>query len=188
MIVAQAEEQAAKTRGDAHLKIESTARQLDEILRLKGTLLASVRGVLSEVEQLLGRIERGERAVTAQESEDARATTAQPAASEALAQPAPPAEPAGLVFERRVELEASPFPDFAALSTFERALGRLPSVQDVYVRRYSDESAAIELTLGHEIDLVAGLRSVLPYDFDVEHADPRSARIHVRAASLLGTH
>jgi len=187
MIVAQAEEQAAKIRGDAHLKIEDTARQLDEILKLKGTLAESVRGVLAEVDQLLGRIERGERAVAPPEALDPGSPwTPRPAAAEApVAVEAP--EPSGLLFERRVELEAGPFADFGALSTFERALGRLPTVQDVYVRRFSGEEAAIELTLGDEIDLVARLREALPYEFDVEHADPRSARIRVPAASPLGT-
>lgn len=186
MIVAQAEEQAAKTRGDAHLKIEATARQLDEILKLKGTLVTSVRGVLTEVDQLLGRIERGEPAA----SEPVAVADRPPAAESpapALEAPAPAAEPAGPLFERRVELDAGPFADFAALSTFERALGRLPSVQDVYVRRFSGEQAVIELTLGEEIDLVAALRGELPYEFDVEYADPHSARIHVHTASLLGT-
>jgi len=183
MIVAQAEEQAAKIRGDAHLKIEDTARQLDEILKLKGTLAESVRGVLTEIDQLLGRIERGERPAAAPDAADpASPWTPQPATVETPVA----AEPAGLLFERRIELEAGPFADFAALSTFERALGRLPSVQDVYVRRFSGDEAAIELTLGDEIDLVGRLREALPYEFDVEHADPRSARIRVPAASPLG--
>jgi len=180
MIVAQAEEQAARIRGDAHLKIEDTARQLDEILKLKGTLAESVRGVLAEVDQLLGRIERGERTVAEPEPLDAAPTR--------VSAPAPAAVPEsnGLLFERRVEVEVGPFSDFAALSTFERALGRLPSVQDVYVRRFSGEEAAIELTLGEEIDVVARLREALPYQFEVEHADPRTARIRVPAASPLG--
>jgi len=186
MIVAQAEEQAAKTRGDAHLKIESTARQLDEILKLKGTLVTSVRGVLTEVDQLLARIERGEPAPSGPDAVADRPPAAESPAP-AAETPAPAVEPSGLLFERRVELDVGPFTDFAALSTFERALSRLPSVQDVYVRRFSGEQAVIELTLAEEIDLVAGLRGELPYKFDVERADPRSARIHVHTASLLGT-
>ncbi len=185
MLVAQAEEQAAKIRGDAHLKIEDTARQLDEILKLKGTLAESVRGVLTEVDQLLGRIERGERTVAGQDAVDTPSPWTLPPAAAAEATAAAP-ESNGLVFARRVELAAGPFADFAALSTFERALGRLPSVQDVYVRRFSGDQATIELTLGEEIDLVARLREVLSYEFDVEHVDSRSARIRVPAASPLG--
>ncbi len=181
MILAQAEEQAAKVRGDAYLKIEETAGQLEEIVKLKGTLAESVRGVLTEVEQLLGRIERGERTVVAPDVEDDG-----PLPTPAATAPGAAAEPAGPLFEQRVELDAGPFADFAALSTFERALGHLPSVEDVYVRRFSAEQATIELTLGEEIDLVAALREVLPYEFDVEHADSRSARVRVPSASPLG--
>jgi cell division septum initiation protein DivIVA len=182
MILAQAEEQAAKIRGDAYLKIEETAGQLEEILKLKGTLAESVRGVLTEVEQLLGRIERGERTVIEPDVEDDG-----PPQSPTVSVPRAAAEPGGPLFEQRVELDAGPFADFAALSTFERALGRLPSVQDVYVRRFAGEEATIELTLGEEIDLVAALRDVLPYEFDVERADSRSARLRVPSASPLGT-
>ena len=184
MILAQAEEQAAKIRGDAHLKIEETASQLEEIVKLKGTLAESVRGVLTEVDQLLARIERGERTVAEPELETEPSPWTQHQSSAAETPDVAP-EPTGLLFEQRVEVDAGPFGDFAALSTFERALGRLPSVQDVYVRRFSGEQATIELTLGEEIDLVARLRDLLPYEFEVEHADPRSARIRVPAASPL---
>jgi len=183
MIVAQAEEQAAKIRGDAHLKIEDTARQLDEILKLKGTLAESVRSVLTDVDQLLTRIERGERPTAVPETVDSGSSWTPPPATESPVVN----EPSGLLFERRIELEAGPFGDFGALSMFERALGRLPGVQDVYVRRFSGDEAAIELTLADEIDLVARLREALPYEFDLERADPRSARIRVPTASALGT-
>ena len=184
MILAQAEEQAAKIRGDAHLKIEDTARQLDEILKLKGTLAES------DARRADGgrTAARPDRARRAHRGRAGRCGHAVAGTATCRRRRAPDAalEHNGLLFERRVELEAGPFSDFAALSTFERALGRLPSVQDVYVRRFSGEEAAIELTLGEEIDLVARLRDVLPYEFDVEHADPRGARIRVPAASPLG--
>ena len=66
------------------------------------------------------------------------------------------------VFETRLELDAGPFSDFAALSAFERALAHLPKVEDVYVRRLADDRALIELTLNKVATLAddAGVAAV----------------------------
>ncbi len=187
VIVAQAEEQAAKIRGDAHLKIEDTGRQLDELLALRGKTIASMRSIVGELDQAIGRIERGE--TTAPQPAPV------PAAPEPAAAPSAPPAPEPVVaaasadepvFDRRVELDVGPFADFGTLSAFERALARLPNVDDVYVRRFFDDRAVIELTMAEETPLLATLKSSLPYRFDVERTD-RSALKITLSGSLAET-
>jgi cell division septum initiation protein DivIVA len=103
-----------------------------------------------------------------------------PAPPPAAPQPVPPtvaasapAEPEReeLVFEVRVELDAGPFSDFAALSAFERTLAHLPKVEDVYVRRLADDRALIELTLSEPSRLLDAMHQSLPYSLEVRTAD-----------------
>lgn len=187
-IVAGAEADAARIRGEAHLRVEDTGRHLDELLGLKQTMLDSVRAAVAEVQAVLARIERGRAP-----AEPAAAQTV-PAQVESPPQlPTLPVEPGApepgddIVFEQRVEIEAGPFGDFASLSAFERALARLPKVEDVYIRRFADETAAIEVTLSEPDVLLAHMRRMLPYDLAVEEADATRARLVVRAPSLAST-
>ena len=104
--------------------------------------------------------------------------------------PAPSTDRAGLpaattLFDTQVEVDAGPFPDFAALSTFERALGRVEHVQDVYIRRFADERATIEVTFSHPVDLIAGLASVIPHAFEVLEARDSTLRLDL-VAPLAG--
>jgi DivIVA protein len=94
-----------------------------------------------------------------------------PAAAEAVSAAQPEPEPDEQLFETRVELDAGPFTDFAALSAFERTLAHLEKVEDVYVRRLADDRALIELTLGEPSRLLEAMRHTLPYSIDVRSAD-----------------
>jgi len=175
-ILAVAEEQAAKIRGEAHLRIEDTGKQLEQLLVLKGKTIASMRAIVGELDRAIGRIERGE-AVDGQPAQPAAAEVwghrdIPPAAP--VVERAPADEP---LFERRVELDAGPFLDFGALSGFERVLAQLPHIEDVYVRRFFDERAIIELTTSQELPLLTALRSALPCRFEVERSDPDALRI-----------
>jgi hypothetical protein len=97
--------------------------------------------------------------------------------------PPPPATPAPVAatplaaqpeerpFETRVELDAGPFSDFAALSAFERLLAHLPKVEDVCVCRLEDDRALIELTLSEPAALLESIRESLPYALDVRSAN-----------------
>jgi hypothetical protein len=182
-VIAGAEEQASKTRGRAHVEAEQIAGQIDDILRLKETTFGSVRAALQHLGHELERIERGEVVVA-------------PAAPHSPAEPpveTPGAVPSGgangggpgdeTVFARHVELDAGPFPDFPSLSAFERAIGGLPGVEDVYVRRFFDERATIELSLTQETPLLSAMRGSLPYGFDVERAGPAELRLELHATS-----
>ena len=181
VVVAEAEEQAAKIRGEAHLKIESTGKQLEDLLELKGKTIVSMRSIVSELDRTIGRIERGEGSPTVPAAEP----ESEPAEHERTDGPAAefPDEP---LFERRVEVDAGPFADFGALSAFERSLARLPSVEDVYVRRFFDDRAIVELTTSEELPLLAELRTALPYAFEAERIDRGAVRITL-SSSLAET-
>ena len=106
------------------------------------------------------------------------------------AAPPPPAEPteaAEVVFETRVELDAGPFSDFAALSAFERSLAHLPKVEDVYVRRLADDRALIELTLSEPAPLLQTMKESLPYQLDVRSANRSKLVVNVTAQTTAAT-
>jgi hypothetical protein len=85
------------------------------------------------------------------------------------------------VFDTRVELDAGPFPDFAAVSAFERALAHLPDVQDAYVRRLADERALIEITLGEATPLLRTMHESLPYVLELRSASRSRIVVDVSA-------
>ena len=97
----------------------------------------------------------------------------------------PEEEPEPL-FETRVELDAGPFTDFAALSAFERALAHLPKVEDVHVRRLADDRALIELTLSEPAPLLTEMRASLPYSIDVRSANRSKLVVNVAAQQPAG--
>jgi hypothetical protein len=90
------------------------------------------------------------------------------------------------VFDTRVELDAGPFSDFAALSAFERALAHMPKVEDVYVRRLADDRALIELTLAEPAPLLDTMRASLPYSLDVRSANRTKIVVDVAVQQPAG--
>jgi hypothetical protein len=196
-ILAEAEEKASRTRAEAHLRTESVSGQVDELLRLRDTLVQTMRGVISDFDYAVGRVEKGESALPAE-------PTAAPVEAAAngngnghanghgngngngngaahVALPRGPEDEQR--FEGRVELDAGPFGDFAALSSFERSLSRLGGVEDVYVRRFSGDRALIELTLAHPLALVAEMRDQMPYGLELEAIEPGRLAVTVAVAA-----
>ena len=100
----------------------------------------------------------------------------------------PPRRPADddPLFDTRVELDAGPFSDFAALSAFERSLAHLPKVEDVYVRRLADDRALIELTLSEAAPLLRTMHEVLPYALDVRSVSPSAIVVNVTVQTPAG--
>jgi len=197
-ILAEAEEKASRTRAEAHLRTESVSGQVDELLRLRDTLVQTMRGVISDFDYAVGRVEKGESVLPA---EPTAASLPEPANGNGnghangngtgngngaphVARARGPEDEQS--FEGRVELDAGPFGDFAALSSFERSLSRLGGVEDVYVRRFSGDRALIELTLAHPLALVAEMRDHMPYGLDVQAIE--AGRLAVTVAVAAGTY
>ena len=97
-----------------------------------------------------------------------------------------PASPEETLFDTRVELDAGPFSDFAALSAFERALAHMPKVEDVYVRRLAEDRALIELTLAEPAPLLDTMRASLPYSLDVRSANRTKIVVNVAVQQPAG--
>jgi archaellum component FlaC len=184
-ILAEAEEKASRTRAEAHLRTESVGGQIDELLRLRDTLVQTMRGVIRDFDYAVERVEKGESVLPSEPV--AIPLELAPANGNGAAQPkartrGPEDEQS---FEGRVELDAGPFSDFAALSSFERALARLSGVEDVYVRRFSGDRALIELSLAQPLQLVAEMRDHLPYGLEIQAGEP--GRLAVTVAVAAGT-
>jgi hypothetical protein len=160
-MLAEAGEGAARLHEDAAARTEQLAAQVDELVRVKESLMESIRDVLRDFGYVVERIDRGERVLADEPAAGKPART-----TRAAAPPAGEDEPEP-VFDARVEIEAGPFIDFATLSAFERALTLLPRVEDVYVRRFAADRAVIELTLAEPAPLLQALERALPYDIDV---------------------
>lgn len=167
--IASAEEQAARIRTDAGRSVAEAATRLENLLRVREQVLGELRGILQAYGSLLAEVDQGH--------------TVPPVPAEhadALRDVHAPATPVadrvagnGDLFPRQVEIDAGPFADFAELSAFERSLARLPKVEDVYIRRFGDDRAEIELTLSEERPLIHDLNSHLPYRVAVTADDGR---------------
>jgi hypothetical protein len=177
-VLAAAEADAARIRAGADTELGQARNQVEELLRLRDTLAATMRGVIKEFETVTGRIES-----------PAHLAQAPVALPQPVAAPAPPPvteiRPAAAtqdVFDRQIEVDAGPFTDFAALAAFERALGRLPKVEDVYIRRFEGDRATIDLTLEEPAALLDDMTERLPYRLDVRSAVADRISLTVSAA------
>lgn len=180
-VVAGAEEEAERIRRDARRRVGDATFEIDELLRLRETLAQSVRSIVRDVEQAVARVERGEASPPPEAVGPAAAHARDLPTSEAGLPAAVPGEQAS-----RVEVDAGPFADFASLSSFERALGRIPRVQDVYIRRFADERALIEVTTSGPVALAAALEDVLPHSLEVSDAGAGALRVDVLVPLATG--
>lgn len=172
---------AARIRGEAVRAADIARGQVDDLFRLRETLSSTMQAVVREFEGLVGRIDRGDEqdAVLAAVARPPAVPYAPGAPSEQASSVPPesmPSEPATVgarsdVFDGRVELDAGPFADFASLSAFERALGTLPKIEDVYIRRFQGDRATIDLKLHEPAPLLDEMATHLPYRFAVDHSD-----------------
>ncbi|HUH14594.1 MAG TPA: hypothetical protein VML35_01775 [Gaiellaceae bacterium] len=175
-VLAEGEEQAARLRHEAGLRVGDAASRLEDLLHVREQLLGELRGLLVSYGDLLGEHE-GRPPERAAQAESRREE--EPAAAEL---PAVAASGGGL-FPRHVELDAGPFGDFTELSAFERALARLPKVDDVYIRSFGDERATIELSLTEQTPLAHDLTTKLPYGLRLERGDDARLLVEVLPAA-----
>lgn len=176
-LLAEAEEQAARLRHEAGLRVGDAASRLEDLLHVREQLLGELRGLLVSYGDLLGEHEGRPLERPAHAEPGAEAVPA--------ARPPAVAENGGGLFPRHVELDAGPFGDFTELSAFERALARLPKVDDVYIRSFGDERAMIELSLTEQTPLAYDLTTKLPYGLRLERGE--DARLHVEVLPAAAT-
>lgn len=81
-----------------------------------------------------------------------------------------------------VVLEAYPLHDFPTLSNFERAVGEIDVVSDVYVQSYENGVAELQVTLERPSPLSSLLRRRMPMDLEVDDRRPDRLMVRVRSA------
>lgn len=190
-LVQEAEERATELRAEAFARIAATGEQIDDLLHARDALVASVRASVGELDSLLVRIDRSHAiAPRAETPANASAQAHQPQTPQQAPQEQPVRAPvtgpdADRLYEGRVEVDAGPFLDFPALSSFERALAGISGVADVYVRRFVDDRATIEVTLGEPTLLVSVMAADLPFGFDVQSIDGEGLALTLHALPPL---
>lgn len=190
-VVREAEEHAARLRGEALQRLTQTGEELERLLAARESFVTSIRAALDRIEPALRGVE-----------------TAAPAPQEASAPPEEP-EPAAApepsdqdeatpladdlrrralegdererVYEGRVELDVGPFDDFGELSSFARSIRRIPGVVDVDVGAFADGRASLGITLGVPVVLGRALAETVPAAFAVDSAGERSLAITLAA-------
>jgi chromosome segregation ATPase len=90
------------------------------------------------------------------------------AESQALQEPAPPAES---LYEGRVKLEIGPLGDFSQLVGFEDAVGQI-GASEIKVDRFSEGRATFSMRLDQPTDLLSELEDLSNLDFRVRHNAP----------------
>src|SRR5437870_6622392 len=130
-------------------------------------------GLLAEPARRDETLRRLEHEVARARAEPPPPEQAEPPSDPPRSAVAPPEQ----LFDRRVEVDAGPFADFDEVSFFERALAALPDVADVYVRRFFDERAIVELAATEELPLLTRLQDVLPGGFTVDYAERAALKI-----------
>ena len=179
-IVDAAHLDAARVRSEAALEAEQARSQVGELLRLRETLASTMRAFTREFDAVMSG---GERVAAPAPSPSAAApplAAPVPLPAERVVAPLPPT---ASVFDRNVEIEAGPFTDFASLSAFERELGVLPNVENVYIRRFEGDRATIEVTLDEPSPLLDELTRRLPYRLSIDHAAQDRIALRLSAAS-----
>lgn len=182
----RAEAEAAEIRAGAARDAEVARSQLEELRRLRESLNTAMRGIVSDFEGVIGAIDRGPDVHLNDRPPEAQPprTLMQPVPAAARGTARPSASPS--LFERQIELEAGPFSDFSSLSAFERSLGALPNVEDVYIRRFEGDRATIDVRLLEPAALLEEMNERMPYLLAVESAVSDRISVTVSQAAAAG--
>lgn len=167
-IVDTANLEAIRIKGDAQMQTDVARGQVDELLRLRETLSSTMRAVVRDFEATMGQIDRGDPALSAPPLPLAPMEVP----AEWVNGAAHPGEDRSSadMFDGLIEVEAGPFNDFTELSAFERALGSLPKIEDVYIRRFAGDRATIDVTLLEPASLIDVMNDRMPYRLNVKRS------------------
>jgi cell division septum initiation protein DivIVA len=191
-VVREAEEHAARLRGEALQRLTQTGAELERLLAARESFVTTIRAALDRIEPALRGVET---AAPAQQEPQEPSTPPE----ELAAPPEPSHEDEATpladdlrrralegdererVYEGRVELDVGPFDDFGELSSFARTIRRIPGVVDVDVGAFADGRASLGITLGVPVVLGRALAETVPAAFAVDSAGERSLAITLAA-------
>ncbi len=154
--------------------------QLAELLRFREQLERSARELMADYERVLEALRITTDAALGVSPAPAPPATAAPPAPW---KPAPGAGVDGILLDGSIVVDAGPFTDIDTLSGFERALGAVPGVLDVYVRGFEGSRAQIDVTLGRPVALGTELRTTSQVPFTVTHADAGRLAVAIEPGS-----
>ena len=197
-VVREAEEHAARLRGEALQRLTQTGAELERLLAARESFVTSIRAALDRIEPALRGVETA--APAPQEPQEPQEPQGHDAPPEELAAPPEPShedeatpladdlrrralegDERERVYEGRVELDVGPFDDFGELSSFARTIRRIPGVVDVDVGAFADGRASLGITLGVPVVLGRALAETVPAAFAVDSAGERSLAITLAA-------
>jgi chromosome segregation ATPase len=188
-VVRDAEEHAARLRGEALQRLTQTGEELERLLVARESFVTSIREALDRIEPALRGVETSAPAAREPASPRAEEPTATEPSDEEDAAPladdlrrrALESEERERVYDGRVELDVGPFEDFGELSAFARTIRRIPGVVDVDVGAFADGRATLGITLGVPVVLGRALAETVPAAFAVDSASERSLAITLAA-------
>ncbi len=180
-VVRDAEEHAARLRTEVLARLTATGRQFEELLAARNAFVEVLRSALGELEPVLGRLDVAAPAAPTErvpEPEQPETGAGDDVAfTDELRRRAAGEDDRERVYDGRVELDAGPFADFAELSSFARAIRRVPGISDVDVGAFADERATLGLTLTGPVTLGRALAETVSAAFEIDSADERSLSI-----------
>lgn len=212
-IIADAEREAEEIRAQTKTAVNQARERVNELMRLRQALFATLRDTLSSFEGAVARAEEERtfaeetiEAQVAQTHSDAQGEAVKPAEpvepteTMAAAEPNPKPEPrpaAGLKLQPEaepaetaigpvVEVQAEPLKDFAAVSALERALGELPTTHSVHVRAFDDGVAVLDAFGVNVNTLLSSMRASFAVPFILRSADAGKLVIQVGEPAMRG--
>jgi DivIVA protein len=185
-VVREAEEHAARLRGEALQRLTQTGEELERLLIARESFVSSIRAALDRIEPALRGVESAAPApqeptpppteTPASSTEPSDGEDAAPLADD-LRRRALESDERERVYDGRVDLDVGPFDDFGELSAFARTIRRIPGVVDVDVGAFADGRATLGITLGVPVVLGRALAETVPATFAVDSASERSLAI-----------
>lgn len=159
---------AAVATPAAHAQVAQVKQQIEDLLRVREMLRASLRNSLGECERMLAQLDRGEPVSSVPGAGGGEAF--------AVSGVVPDAAPAGIslrpsVFQGSVSLRVGPLNDISQVDTLEIALLQVPGAEQVEVKEFSGRDAVVEIRLFQPVRLVEELHRVLPFSFEVTYGD-----------------
>jgi hypothetical protein len=202
-IIAQAEREAEEIRADTTAIVDQARERVNELMRLRQALFATLRETLGNFEGAIAQTEEERtftEAATVQAEHAVDDTVPAPGEGEAegeeLSGETEPVEPAkrqsipepaeAAAIGLTVQVEVGPLGDYEAVNAVERALSDLPATRGVHLRSFDNGVAVLE-TFGLNVNmLLNAMRASFTIPFIVRSADAGRLALQVDEFAARG--
>jgi hypothetical protein len=173
VVLAQAEEEAARILTRVHERADEVKDQIRELLGVRDQLRVSTREIMVTCGEALSALEQRCDTAVAMAGDSDVAAGEWPAL-DALA-------PVRRHYVGDVKVVAGPFRDLGAIRMLEDALAGIAAVESVSLAGFAHHNVHIDVRLGVECDLVAELEPVFPFAYEVESVPGADLTLRLRA-------